>query len=138
MKAFEYYRFITLILICTSFLSINMSAQQMDEKYILNYWIFSSGESNKPIETYRLRDFEFNPPLNQFTSSEGTEFFKNKKVKKYRVKLCGNDYEPNFKEGKWKIYLSKGVKTLIINYSHEVNLFEIVELTKDKLVLKRL
>ena len=115
-----------------------MSAQQIDEKCILNYWIFSYEESNKPVETYRLRDFDFNPSLNHFTSGEGTEFFRNYTIKKYRVKLCGNDYEPNFKEGKWKIYQEKGVKLIKINYKNEEDLFEIVEITKDKLVLKRL
>ncbi len=115
-----------------------MNAQKINEKYILNYWNFSANESNQPIETYRPRDFDFEPPLSPLSVNAGIEFYKNNTVKKFRVKLCGNDYEPNFKEGKWKIFQDKNVKKLKINFPKDEQLFEIIEISEDKLILKRL
>ena len=138
MKLLIFSSLFVLFLVISFFYPNKMKAQSIDERNIINYWNFSSSESEKPIETYRLRDFNFNPPLNHFTSGEGTEFYSNHTVKKFRVKLCGNDYEPNFKEGKWKIYQENNLIMLKINYKNEVNLFEIKEISKDKLVLKRL
>jgi hypothetical protein len=116
----------------------NLKAQQIDEKCIVNLWKFSAGESQSPTETYRLPDFNFDPPLNPIFAREGIEFFKDKTVKKYRVKLCGNDYGPNYTEGTWKIYRKKSIKMLKINFPNEENRFEIIEISKDKMVLKRI
>jgi len=135
MKTLCFYLNIALLIALANFLPLKIKAQQIDEKFILNYWVFSPGESEKPIETYRLRDFEFNPSLDQFTIGAGSQFYSNHTVKKFRVKLCGNDYEPNFKAGKWKIYKENGLIMLKINFKKEVDLFEIKEISKDKLIL---
>jgi len=138
MKIVNYKLFIVLLILFNSGLYKKLNAQKMNEKNLLNYWLFSFYESKPPMETYRLQSFEFEPPLNHFALKEGIEFYNNFTVKKFRAKICGNDYEPNFRKGKWKITYEKQFRKLTITFENEMNMFEIIELTKSRMVLKRL
>ena len=115
-----------------------MNYRKIDEKCILNYWILSPSESNQPVETYRLRTYNFDTSINFLFLQEGIEFYENKTFHKFRARLCGNDNGPNFTAGTWKIFQHKDVKKLRIDFPGKKNLFEIIEITPDKLVLKRL
>ncbi len=131
------YYMLLLLFIILSFPE-NIVSQNIHEEYILQYWVFSFSESKLPVITYRLQNFNFDSNQPFFYRNAGIEFYGNQTVRSFHYRQCGNDTGPASTEGLWSIYQEGGVKKLKINFPNEESIFEILELSAEKIVLKKL